>query len=525
MEIPFKPFTILAIGPFCPVPQDAYHVKIVPVDTPRKALAILRPALWIPVPKEICPQGGVTISPESLKDLSPDGMLASVPYIRDLNDARAFIRKSTSAGMSPSEIANAVRDKWPTISVDLSVQDQAPSVRDHNRVDDILSMVAMGEEHSARGAAAGQGGPAAWIAAIDGTLAALMRAIFSDETFRAFEAAWRGVEILVKQGPAGDAKETRLSLVSAERDNLVEALDTLAREFETDPPELVLIDMSFDISPVSLTRLEAASAFAESILVPTVVCASPAFLGLNDWGELDRIAYLAHHIEGNPLYAKWNKLRTLPQARWLVAACNGFLARPAYGKESAPRDVFFEESSPPWISPAWAVGTLAAQSAGRFGWPSRLTDGQSIRLEGLALHASQAGSAASTQAVFSVDRLRQFGEIGIAALGGVAMKDIALLPSAFTLSGESLSFQMFFSRLTAFLIRLREAQGSSVPDDASPWLEDALETFFRLSGGHLPGDLSVKAREEQGRFIFEITLTPPAAIIPGGRRITFSFSW
>jgi hypothetical protein len=522
MDIPFKPFTIVAIGPFAPAPRDA-RARMVPVDTPNEALSLLCPALWVSVPKEICPEGGVTISPERLKDLSPDGMLSTAPYVRDLNDARSFIRKSASGGMSPFQMADEVRSRWPGIPVELTVPEQAPKARGQNRVDDILSMVATGAAPAASEPAR-QEGPAAWAAAIDADLAALMRAIFSDENFRTFEEAWRGIEFLARQGPAGAAKDTRLSLVSASRENLVEALDALAADLATDPPELVLIDMVFDSSPASMELLEAVSAFAESVLAPTVVCASAGFLGLNDWGELERLAYLAHHIEDNPVWAKWNTLRSLPQANWLVAACNGFLARPRYAGECAPRDVLFEESLPLWISPVWAIGTLAAQSTARAGWPTRLTDGDAARLDGLALHPSREGAPASTQAVFSVDRLRQFGEIGLCPVAGVAMKDIAFVPAARTASGEPLAFQLFFSRLTGFLIRLREEHGSSLPDDAAPWLEEALETFFRLSGGHVPGDLSV--RELQGeRPSFAIAFTPPAPVISGGKGMAFTFAW
>ncbi|MBP7529874.1 MAG: type VI secretion system contractile sheath large subunit [Syntrophorhabdaceae bacterium] len=523
MDIPYKPFTILAIGPFAPIPLGPYQVKMVPVDTPNEALCLLRPALWVPVPTEICPEGGVTVSPEKIRDLTPDGMLESAGYARDLSDAREFIRRSASGGTSPGAIADEVRGRWPHLPLDLSFQAQPAKPAARSRVDDILSMVATGAQPAAT--ALVDGGPVAWIAAIDTLLGKLLAAVYSDDIFRALEASWRGIELVVKQGPAGSAKETRLSLVNASRENLADAFDQLANALETDPPDLVLIDLPFDNSPLSMELVEKAAAFAEGIIAPTVVTAAAAFLGLHDWTELDRLPYLRHHVEDNPVYAKWNKLRSLPEANWLVAACNGFLARSPYGSQSTPRDVSFEEASMPWINPVWALGTLAAQSTASFGWPSRLTDGENIRLEGLGLHAFENGSQASTEAVFSVDRLRQFGQIGLTPVAGISMKDIAFMPSALSVSGESLAFQMFFSRLTGFLIRLREDRGASPSDEGEVLIEQALEAFFRRSGGHLPGDLSVKGSVEGGRLSFEIALTPPAAIVPDSRRITFTFAW
>lgn len=525
MDIPYKPFTILAIGPFAPIPQGPCQVKIVPVDTPNEALCLIRPALWVPVPREVCPEGGVTVSPEKIRDLTPDGMLESVGYARDLSDARAFIQKSASGGTPPGAIADEVQGRWPHLPLDLSFQARPAKPAARNRVDDILSMVATGGTQSEAPAAAAEGGPEAWSAAIDALLGKLLTAVFSDDAFRAFEAAWRGVELVAKQGPAGSAKETRLSLVNASRENLADAFDQLSGALEMDPPDLVLIDIPFDNSPVSMELLEAAASFAEGIIAPTVVTASAGFLGLNDWTELDRLPYLRHHVEDNPIYAKWNKLRSLPQANWLIAACNGFLARSPYGRQSASRGVFFEEASLPWINPVWALGTLAAQSTASFGWPSRLTDGENIRLEGLGLHVFEGGDQASTEAVFSVDRLRQFREIGLAPVAGISMKDIAFMPAALSVSGESLAFQMFFSRLTGFLIRLREDRGASPSDEGEVLIEQALEAFFRRTGGPLPGDLSVKGSVGGGRLSFEITLTPPAAIVPASRRITFTFAW
>lgn len=526
MDIPFKPFTILAIGPFAPVPRETFRVRMVPVDTPNEALSLLRPELWVPVPRQICPEGGVTIGPGKLRDLTPDGMLESVSYVKDLSDARAFIQRSSSGDTSPSLIVDEVRNRWPHLPLDLSFEaGERKKAPEKSRVDDILSMVAMGTQTAAPAPAAQGGGPTAWVASIDRLLGAVMTAIFSNESFRVFEAAWRGIELVVKQGPAGTAKDTRLFLVNASRENLHDALDQLAQALETDPPDLVLIDMDFDNSALSMELLEKTAAFAEGILAPAAVNASAGFLGLQNWTELPRLPYLSHYIEDNPVYAKWNKLRSLQASDWLIAACNGFLVRPPYGEQAAPRGILFEEPLSPWISPVWALGTLAAQSAGRFGWPSRLTDAENVRLEGLGLHGIEGGGEASTEAVFSVDRLRQFGEIGLAPITGVAMRDVAFMASALTASGGSAAFQLFFSRLTGFLIRLREEHGASVPaGDGGPWLEESLETFFRLSGGHLPGDLSVTARQAE-RLSFEITLTPPAAIVPGSRRITFTFAW
>jgi type VI secretion system protein ImpC len=523
MDIPHKPFTIIAIGSFAPVPDGHERVRIIPVDTANDALSILRPAVWIPVAKEICPAGGIGISPEKMKDLTPQGMMGSVSYLKNLADARDMITRS--AGMPPGNIAAAIREKWPELPLDLTINPPTARPQQASTVDNILSMVAA-EGGSGTIDHGTMEGSRALTAHIESLIAGTMKAIFSDGAFRELETAWRGIELITKQGPAGSTKDTRLAIVNTSRDGLGDTLRELGEAWENDPPDLVLIDFLFDNSPVSMELFEEAAAFAQDLIVPAVVNASAGFLGLGDWNEIDRLPMITHYIEDNPVYAKWSKLRKDPRANWLGAACNDLAVRQAYGKDSGIRGIVFEEGSPPWVHPVFAVGALAAQSVAFSGWPSRLVDAQTVRLDGLALHRFEDGTEGSTRAVFSVDRLRQLGDIGLMPLAGAPMKDLAFLPAARTIAGEALAFQMFFSRLTGFLIRLREQNGASIPDDDAPsWLTRAFEMFFRLSGGTGPADLSIDASTHDERLVFAISLTPPGTILSGTRRISFTFAW
>jgi hypothetical protein len=85
---------------------------------------------------------------------------------------------------------------------------------------------------------------------------------------------------------------------------------------------------------------------------------------------------------------------------------------------------------------------------------------------------------------------------------------------------------MLFSRVIGFLIRLREEHGGSIAaDNAASCLKEALDMFFRMSGGNIPPDMSVTETGQGERLSFGIEFTPPASIIAGSRRIAFSFSW
>lgn len=519
-----KPYTIIVIGPAAPLPREGFQTKIIPVSSANDALCLLRPMLWIPVAPELCPGGGIPLAPERMKDLTPDGIVQSVKYLKDLDAARDFIRRT---GAEPAHIAQAIREKWPGLPLDLSYQEGPAEKTPESRVDDILSMVAMGGAQSSPVTGNDANSPKAWALAIDKLLSDIITIIFSNQAFRDLERTWRGIDLIVRQGPAGESKATRLAIVNAAFENLPEVLSDLGARWENDPPDLVIIEHPFDNSPVSMEGISGAASFAENLLVPTIIDISARFLGIGDWEGIAHLPYLSHHIEDNPIYAGWTRLRSLPECNWLCGACNPFLVRSAYRKEDPGQSISFDEPDLLYISPVFAVATLAAQSVSACGWPSRLTDNANVCLEGLGLHSSGGGTTqASTEIIFSVDRLRQAGEIGLTPLEGALMRDIAFLPEARVVSGEPLAFQMLFSRLTGFLIRLREEYGGSIAtEDAASKLAEALDMFFRLSGGHIPSDLSVQENDGNQNRSFGIEFTPPAAIIAGSRRVSFTFSW
>jgi hypothetical protein len=529
MNVPEMPFTILALAPFMPVPEPPGFPSgnrgayVVPVETVNDALRTLAPSFRLTVPKELCPEGSVTYCPARVRDLSPDGMVECVPYLKSLNDARGFIEKGIAQGVSALDLADGLKGQWPYLPLDLSFEPAVPQTERDTVLDDIFSMVATkGPQRAAPMAGAG---PMEWKRQIDGLLARLLESLYGNESFRVFEAAWRGLETIMKKGPAGGSHTTHVAIVPVSVGDLASTLDAIAERSASEPPGLVLVDLPFDNSIVSIDLLEKVALFAQDVLTPVVAWMTPRFLNLESWRDLHRLPYLKTHLE-NAAYAKWKKLCSGPGGQWLAIACNRFLARSPYGEEPQPQTLVFRENAVPWVSPVWAVGALAAQSTERYGWPSRFTDTENIRLDDLGLIPYEGEGRASTEAVIPVDRIRQFGEIGITVLSGTAMKDLAFVSSAKTVSGESLPFQIFFSRLVGALIRLRELTGMDAGmDDAELRLKEALSVFFRQTGGDPPPDLSVQFLETNDGWTVKIGFTPPRSALPGSGRFVFDFSW
>ncbi|MFA5182006.1 MAG: type VI secretion system contractile sheath large subunit [Syntrophales bacterium] len=532
MKTTHPPYTILALGPFCPLPETGFPVYIIPVETPtlKEAFDQLSPRLWIPAPADICPPGGLTLQPAGLRDLTPDGLLRTTPYLKDLCDAGEFIAKGHNGGADPAEIATQVRSTWPHLPLDLSLPPlTAPQpARQESAIDDILAMVAMPGGET-QGKLRSAGGPADWKRKVDDLLSANIACIFNNEGFRTLEAAWRGAECLCRRGGSGgeEGGKVTLKIVPVSAATLPAVLESLTVELAADTPDLILIDLPLDNTPGGIETLERVAAFAATLLTPTAAWITPAFFHLDNWRELHRLPYLKNHLD-DAVFAKWRKLREQPSGQWLALTCNRFLTRAPYGENNRPRLVALTETEPLWISPVWALGTLAAQSVGRFGWPSRLTDYMGVRLKDLAVSVREDETAAATETIFPDDRIRQFVEIGITPLTGAPGQDTAFMPKAAVASGASLLSQMFFSRIIGFLIRLREDfEESSKEAEPARFVAEALAAFFKATGQEPPDDLWVSAgpREEEATLTLEIAFTPPRAVSPDSRKLAFSFSW
>jgi type VI secretion system protein ImpC len=525
------PYTIFALGPFSPVPETGSSVPVISVATPtlKEAFRQLSPRLWIPAPADICPPGGLTLQPDGLKDLTPDVLIRTTPYLKDLYDAGEFIAKGHTGGADPGDIAAQVQSSWPYLPLDLSLPTaSAPRlVRPGSAIDDILAMVAMPGGET-RGRTISAGGPADWKRQVNDLLSANIACIFKNEAFLAFEAAWRGVACLCRRGGVREeGGKVALKIVPVSAATLPATMESLAVALATDIPDLILIDLPLDNTPGGIATLESIAALASTLLTPTAAWITPAFFHLDNWRELHRLPYLKRHLD-DAVYAKWRKLREQPSGQWLALTCNRFLTRAPYGEGNHPRSVAFTETEPLWISPVWALGTLAAQSVNQFGWPSRLTDYMGVRLKDLAVSVRDDATAAATETIFPDDRIRQFVEIGITPLAGAPGQDTAFMPKAAVASGASLLSQMFFSRIIGFLIRLREGYDAR-SEEAEPdrFVAAALAAFFEATGQTPPDDLLVTAGAggEDGSAPLDIIFTPPPGISPTAGKLAFSFSW
>ena len=523
-----SPFKILALAPFCPVPASDYTPR--PMDMDMSFLDGSAGPLafrhYLPVDRELCPAGSITLEMNSLADFKPRLLVNQNDYLKSLVDARDMVKNSLSGGVDPTEISGQLAAAYPDLPRHLTVPPPtAPRApKSDATVDDILSMVALPDEAAtARSAARSDD----WACRFESTLSDLLRRIYNDPEFRTFEAAWRGLELLMRQGGIKDAGRVLVSVAPIGPNGLVEALNGLSSQLADDPPNLVLVDLPLDAGARSTAMLEALADFAESLLTPTVCWIDSGFFHLPDWTGLKKVAYLKHHLE-DASYAKWRGIRESSGASWLAITCNRFLSRLGYGRDRKARPVDFEEDRPLWLSPVWAAGTVMVQSLNACGWPTRFTDYVKFALTDLPLAEMADQGPMATEMAMPEDRLMEFIEAGIMPLLGPLRKDTAFFPKEVSLAGGSVKFQLFFSRLLGFLFRYRADRADAVDsNELAVALTAGLTRFWVGTGQPVPEDLEIRPLPESddGVLRLRVGLTPPAALLPGGSKVEFTFSW
>jgi type VI secretion system ImpB/VipA family protein len=523
MNVPFVPLKILALAPFlgpdCPVwGREPLGVDPANVD---QAIEEIGPTSTVSVPCDLYPEGNLEIPLRKVKDFHPDSLVQNIPGLRNLWEAKAWMEEARKRNLSPQEI-NGRLAQWlnlPPIRVETAPQKSRAASRES--LDKILDMVALPDEQS-RVSAEGQEA----IGRIDGILKGILTHIFSDETFRTLEASWRGLNLVLRHLDNGSS-DLRIEILPVSSDSLDDTLGALTAEVIDELPSVVLVDLPFDNTPRSLELLGKVAQFSETLLIPAITWIRPAFFHIDTWWEIKKLPFLPHYLE-EPPFAKWQSLKKAPAGRWLTVTCSRFLARYPYGKDNTPRRIYFEEHSPLWISPVWALGNLMGRSFIETGWPTRFTDWQRISIEDLPLNTEDPEKPLPTEAYFDRDRIDQLIRSGIMPLASLQGKDCAFVPDETVVGGVSLGYQLFVSRITQLVLWCRDHLEKGIKGaDLEAELRQAFGEFWERTGHQGPENLMISAAEPtpDGRIPVRITLEPSRQILPSREKVELDFLW
>ena len=516
------PFTILALAPFTSLNNTAWRDDPVVIDaqTVDTVIERMKPMFSIPVTREICPEGSLDITCARMKDFHPDGLVRNNTFLKNLMEAKGFIDDSERKGMAVEGIVSGLK-QWPDLpSLTVPLKSGSPQSNSSSAVDNILKMVAVPQD-----SAASAGEAASLAGQIDSIVQQNLRHIFFHDQFRSIEATWRGLQFLVKQALA--ETPVRVQIVPVTPDTLEETLEALLPKLVSSLPSLIMVDLGFDISARSLDLLEKIASFSETLLVPCLTWIKPGFFFVDTWQELNKLPFLPHYMDDMG-FAKWRSLREKPSARWLSLSCNRFLTRYPYGSDNPPRLTRFEEEDPLWISPVWAAGALMVKSIARCGWPTRFSVFSEVFLEDLPLHTDVTGKSLTTEMFINEDRADQLIRCGISPLAGSYNADTACMPRETTAGNATLSYQLFVSCISRFILWCRDHfSGGITAQELEDTLKKAFSLFWQQSSQAGPEGLEITTTKTgpDERIIVSLSIKPSRAILPTADRLDMEFYW
>jgi len=522
MRIPSIPFKILVLAPFRGQKGDVWREEVIRVDKMNldETIEGMDLSLTLHLERTLCPSGELTLSFCKIRDFRPDGLVNSNPFLRNLLDARKFVEEAGAKGLSAEEVGKRL-EEWPNLPpIDTSIKPRRAKPKPAGTVDDILEMVALPGEWQVT-STQGQ----SLLSQLDSTLRQIMGEIFSQAEVRKLESVWTGLRFLLGSGGANG--EVTLEIVPVLHETLKETLSDLLTKVALDPPDLLICDLPFNSTPFSLELLEDIAKFSETLLASAICWIDHNFLHLDSWEDLKRLPYLPHYLE-EPAFAKWRRLKGITSGRWIALTCNRFLLRYPYGSDNRPRLVDFEENQQLWISPVWAVGCLVGQSVVQTGWPTRFTDWQRVRIEGLALHQVAAKKLVPTETNFSEDRIEQFIRGGIIPLVSSYNKNIVFTPYETTVAGTPLNYQLLLTRISRLIFWCKDNfEKGMEPAELEKSLHGAFSLFWEKSGHPAPENLQISAEKPDPNkpAMVRLILEPSRQILFPKETVELKFHW
>jgi hypothetical protein len=515
------PFRVLAFAPFTPRQENPWKEDPIRVESGDldRTPARLGISLFVPLPTDLHPQGGVTVALNKLQDFHPDNLIENISFLKNLSDAKKSIEDARAQGLPDERMFERMK-AWPNLPFKMPVERRKPPHVPSQHIDEILKMVQLPEAASAP-----SDGAAFLIARCDSLMQRILSALFAHEDLRHLESVWRGLGFLIRQG--GFNGNMVVDIVPISSGTIEETLDFLLRSLIRELPSLIIVDLPLDNAPRSLEVLEKVARVSETLMVPAVCWLTPKFLFLDTWQNLNKIPFLPHYL-AEQAFAKWRRFQATSSSHWVAAMCNRFLVRYPYGPDNMPKTIHVVEPQGIWASPVWAMGCLIGRSVLKTGWPTRFTDWQTIRLEGLPLHRREGNKQLATETALSDERIDQFIRAGITPLVSPYDKDIAFIPRETTVAGGSLQHQLFLSRISQMLFWCRDR----LEKDLEPAvLEKVLTKMFshewEKTGHPVPEDLSISARksERDELVTVRIVIEPSRRILPPGGTIELEFPW
>jgi type VI secretion system protein ImpC len=353
----------------------------------------------------------------SLDDFHPDQLVKNVPSLARLMELRTRLKNPSTAEAAAAEVQGL-----PTASPgQFKAPLQAPGVGSESTEDTLARLLGRTTPDSTTPAPARPSqsgvdinaliksiagadsvpgttpGQSAALSTVELEIASLLRAILHHPAFQGVEAAWRGLDLLVRE--YGGEENIKLILFDVSKDELAADLKSQENLQQTSLFKILrektwaalVIDGVYSDAVADIESLGRLAKLAASLGAPCCAATSPRLVGCDSFVAHPHPDEWLHPMAKDSSEA-WAALRALLEACYLGLTVPRVILRQPYGKASDPIEAFpFEEfpGEPPheaylWGSGAFVCGHVLASAFRADGWEMRVSGAG--ELEDLAVH-------------------------------------------------------------------------------------------------------------------------------------------
>ena len=339
--------------------------KLLSVDVDNFSRAVTQLGGKLKLPGDGIPDGGIELAFSSLEDFHPDKLLAAVPVLARLKEARRLLMNPATAEQGKAALQAILGAASPqsTASAGASGPGQAAE-SDADTMSRLLggkqvatsaSATASGLDQFIKQLVAPHAAPASpsWqsgaIAVAEMELTNRLNAILHHPDFQSLEAAWRGLDLLVRRVESSeqigllvlDVSFAELQAdIGADTPTEQSALFRLLRDRK---PRMLIGNYTFGQTAADLRALGKLGQIATRLSAPFIATAAPQLVSCDSF---------ARHPDPDDWKLKlpadvaelWEALRKSSHAGHVGLAAPRFLVRQPYGKAGDPIETFpFEE--------------------------------------------------------------------------------------------------------------------------------------------------------------------------------------
>lgn len=388
---PDVPFTLLVLGDFSGrasrgVVEPLVNRRLLNVDIDTFETIFAKLGAQLHLTGNHFPGGELDLAIRSFEDFHPDQLLRQIPWLTELKEARRLLQNADTAEQGREALEASLGSSPPPPSSD-TVSDSSPETASESDEDTFAQL--LGEptppqkpqpqppspasplDDLIQKAVAPHldTQPATWqptaLATAEAELSTRLRTVLHHPDFQALEAAWRGVDLLMRR--IESQEEIRLLILdislaelqadlSPEVDPDTSALFRLLRDKQ---PNLLLGNFTFGQSSDDLRILRAIGDLTAHLSSTFVASAAPGLLGCESFADHPDPDDWTHPLPDD-METAWKELRDSAHAAHVGLTAPRFLLRPAYGKAGEPIDTFpFEElpGIPPHEAFLWSHGS------------------------------------------------------------------------------------------------------------------------------------------------------------------------